>query len=75
MTRCGIIAASDQMLEEIIIDVRDLMRMSGQQCNKPEQLAEGEGRRADKQPRLDVLHNRPPKQTDEDSQPVTEIND
>lgn len=30
------------MLEEIIIDGRDLMRMSGQQCNKPEKLAEGE---------------------------------
>lgn len=30
------------MLEEIIIDGHDLMRMSGQKCNKPEPLAEGE---------------------------------
>lgn len=39
---CGVTARNDQVLEEIIIDVRDLMRMSGQLCNKPKQLAEGE---------------------------------
>ncbi len=66
---CGVTASSDQVLEEIIIDVRDLVRMSGQQCNKPKQLAEREKQTNSPDQRL--LHNRPAKQTDEDSQTVT----